>query len=195
MLLISPDILDIARKLLTQQATTSVEHLYAIAADGRTYERSGTANSVTADLALEARYDEVGAGIIYHHSHPDDRALSPSDLELIARPGVATIWAHSPSGVSYGATTKPGIDKCKYANALESLNGHLCNQIIPYTVTPLDDASFEAFRDFAVMNVLEMRGWIDCYLSWSDKSRRAILANFGGFHELQVYLYAITNSA
>lgn len=100
MLTIDHRILEVANELRKKQTATNCEHLHAIAADGKFYEAGGKHNHVTAPSDLEARYDEVGAEIEYHHSPPDNRNLRPSDLALIARTGVRTIWAHAPSGAS-----------------------------------------------------------------------------------------------
>lgn len=74
------------------------EHLHAIATDGAVYSAFGELDRVHPPYDLLARYAEVDTEIIYHHSHPDDRALSPSNLGLLAQPGVKAVWAHAPSG-------------------------------------------------------------------------------------------------
>lgn len=195
MLLIDREILEIANSLCQLQEKTGREHLHAIAADGTVYLNSGELDHVKPPSDLEARYAEADAGIVYHHSHPDDRALSPSDLGLIAQPGVKTVWAHAPSGASYGAQIQDGITKDRYRAALDGLHGYLLLEIVQYGGVPLDEPSFEEFRDFATMLVLEERGWIDCHLAWSDLTRRAIFNNASGFCQLLSYLSGVTLTA
>jgi hypothetical protein len=113
-LTIDSDILEIAHGLRQQKAQTALEHLHAVAANGTVWKASGMPDHVTAPPSLQAQYSQAGAGIIYHHSHPDERALSPSDLHLIENAGVTTIWAHAPSGASYGARLRDGRDEVRY---------------------------------------------------------------------------------
>jgi len=195
MLLIDRDVLEIAHSLRQLQERTAQEHLHAIAADGAVYSASGQLDRVNPPPELEARFREVGAEIVYHHSHPDDRALSPSDLGLIAQPGVKTIWAHAPSGASYGARLQESIAKDCYRAALDQLHGHLLLEIVQNGGVQLDDSSFEEFRDFATMLVLEERGWIHCHLAWSDQTRRSVFNKMDGFIGLLRYLSGITPAA
>lgn len=195
MLLFDQAIMAIAKNLRDQQAATSCEHLYALAADGETYQAGGTATSVIATADLEERYDHADAGIVYHHSHPDERALSPSDLELITRVGVTTIWAHAPSGASYGARLKEGIDKQLYGHALSSLRGHLVLELIAYHGVSMTGELFEALRDFSVMRVLEEKGWIDCHMSWSDETRRLVFTQLADVYRLDTFLNSVCQQA
>lgn len=195
MLLIDRDILEIANSLCELHEKLGREHLHAIAADGAVYLASGELDHVNPPSDLEARYAEVGAEIVYHHSHPDDRALSPSDLGLIAQPGVKTIWAHAPSGASYGARLQDSITKDRYRAALDGLHGYLLLEIVQYGGVPLDASSFEEFRDFATMFVLEERGWIHCHVAWSDRTRRAVSNDATGFCKLLRYLTSVTLAA
>lgn len=183
--------MNIARTLRAQHASTGCEHLHAVAADGKTYQAGGTATSVTAPADLEARYDQADAGIVYHHSHPDERALSPSDLDLIARVGVTTIWAHAPSGASYGARLREGIDKTRYADTLAHLRGFLGLELMQFHGVTLTAALFEALRDFSVMRVLESKGWIDCHMAWSDESRRLFFAQMSDVFMMDRFLASV----
>jgi hypothetical protein len=195
MLLIDRDVLEIAHSLRQLQEATGLESLQAIAADGAVYSASGQLDRVNPPPELEARYADIGAEIVYHHSHPDERALSPSDLDLIAQTGVKTIWAHAPSGASYGARLREGIAKDRYRTALDELRSYLLPEIVRSGGASLDDRLFEDFRDFATMLVLEERGWIDCHLAWSDRTRRSIFKEMKGFFALLVYLTGVTPAA
>ncbi|TCQ06448.1 hypothetical protein C8J40_105236 [Sphingomonas sp. PP-CC-3A-396] len=174
MLPIDGRILDIAYELRRKQAEKGLEHLQAFAADGSEWKASGMPDHVVAPPELEAMYAQPGAGIVYHHSHPDERALSPSDLHLIGKPGVETIWAHAPSGASYGARLRDRQDKRRYLAALDHLHGFLHPEIARGHGVGVDDRSYECLRDFAVMLALERSGWIDTHLSLSDETRRLI---------------------
>ncbi|USU08681.1 hypothetical protein NF700_16710 [Sphingomonadaceae bacterium OTU29MARTA1] len=174
MLSIDERILDIAYGLRRKQAEKGLEHLHALAADGSEWTASGMPDHVFAPPELEAMYAQPRAGIVYHHSHPDERALSPSDLHLIGKPGVKTIWAHSPSGASYGARLREGRDKVRYRAALDHLHGFLHPEIARGHGVGVDDRSYECLRDFAVMLALERAEWIDAHLSLSDETRRFI---------------------
>lgn len=195
MLPIDRDVMEIARSLRQLQEATGLEHFHAIAADGAVYSGSGQLDRVNPPPGLEARYSEVGAEIVYHHSHPDDRALSPSDLGLIAQMGVETIWAHAPSGASYGACLRESIAKDRFRTALDQLHSHLLLEIVQNGGASLDERSFEEFRDFATMLVLEERGWIHCYLAWSDRTRRSVFHDAKGFFALLSYLTGVTPAA
>lgn len=192
MLLIDRNVLEIANSLCRLQAETGREHLRAIATDGAIYSASGEIDRVYPPSDLLARFAEVDAEIVYHHSHPDDRALSPSDLSLIAQPGVKAIWAHAPSGASYGAQLQEGLAKDSYRAALDQLNGHLLLEIVQRGGVLLGETSFEAFRDFATMLALEKQGWIHCHLAWSDQTRREIFDEASGFYTLVNFLNSVT---
>lgn len=174
MLPIDEGILEIATELRRKQAMTGLEHLHALAGDRSEWKASGNPNYVVAPPDLEAKYAQPGAGIVYHHSHPDERALSPSDLHLIEKPGVTTIWAHVPSGASYGARLRDGRVKEEYRAALDHLHGFLHPEIVRGAGVNFDDETYESLRDFAVMLALEGAGWIDIHLALSDEMRRLI---------------------
>lgn len=195
MLLTDHNILQIAHSLVQLQAETGLEHLRAVAADGEVFLASGHSDRVHPPPELEARYGELGAEIVYHHSHPDDRALRPTDLGLIAQPGVKAVWAHAPSGASYGARLQEGIPKDRYRVALDQLHSYLLAEIVQNFGVPLDDRSFEELRDFATMLVLEQRGWIHCHLAWSDQTRRLVFAEMDGLFKLTQYLTSVTPAA
>ena len=80
------------------------------------------ADYVVPEPDLVAAWSAPGAGIAYHHAHPDDRALSPSDLRALYNPGLAEVWAHGP-GAAYGARLHPGVDVAAFEAAHEHLNG------------------------------------------------------------------------
>jgi hypothetical protein len=175
----------IATKLISLHAAKGVEHYWAKDAQGSIYENAGNAVSVRALPALEARYDDSTAGVIYHHSHPDERALGPTDFELLARPGVRQIWAHSPEGSAYGAEIAAGIDKRDFLSAFHVLRAAMLPQLVDYPHgNKLTDPQFEELRDVAVMSVLEMNGWISAHIQLSDIKLRAIFHNIFGYMQL-----------
>jgi hypothetical protein len=62
---------------------------------------------------------------------------------------------------------------------LDRLHSHLLLEIVQNGGASLDDPSFEEFRDFATMLVLEERGWLHCHLAWSDRTRRLVFKEMG----------------
>lgn len=180
---------EVAVKLIAAHRTAGVEHYWAEDSAGRVYQKVGCATVVYADPDLEKRYDELDANVVYHHSHPDERALSPSDLELIGRVGVKQIWAHSPQGAAYGAELKEGICKHAYLQALQSLGGFILPELIKYPQgNCLTIDQFEKLRDIAIMTALERRGWIFIHAQLSDAIRRTICDAPFGYLQLVQFL-------
>ncbi|WP_430912190.1 hypothetical protein [Methylobacterium sp. sgz302541] len=107
---------DIGDLLVSKQRQTGFEHYWAIDHAGNIYQKSGAATYVTADPALEAAYDNPVSQVRYHHSHPDDRALSLSDLEVLGRAGVREMWAHCVGGSIYGASVQRSATKADFSN-------------------------------------------------------------------------------
>ena len=169
----------VAAKLTDLQRSTGNEHYWATDCEGTIFQNSGAPNCVVATPGLEARYAASGAGICYHHSHPDERALSPSDLDLLTRDGVIQVWAHTPEGGSYGAESKPGVARDDFRKALDNLRGFMCAEILRLECLPAwTDEDFEQFRDLAALEAFEKAALIDVHIRLSDKMRRVILPKF-----------------
>jgi hypothetical protein len=107
-------------------------------------------------------YQTPGAGVRYHHAHPDERALSPSDLQLIGNPGVSEIWAHTPDGGAIGAAVTTGVSKAKYLHQLQLIGGFPGADIYRANFPPgLSGQGDERIRDATVVEALHANGWID----------------------------------
>jgi hypothetical protein len=158
-----------AAQLISLQAATGLEHCWAIDGSGRVFRLTGTANGVFAPPALMTLYQTPGAGVRYHHSHPDERALSPSDLALIGNPGVDEIWAHTPDGGAVGAAVMTGVSKARYLNQLQLICGFLGADIYraSFPQSGLSDQEYENIRDITLVEALHAKGWIDACIQAS----------------------------
>jgi hypothetical protein len=83
----------------------------------------GQRDHVVPQPDLTKAWSVAGAAISYHHSHPDDRSLSPSDLRQLCNPGLEEIWAHCPSGISYRAALPAAVSVNAFQHDHEHLNG------------------------------------------------------------------------
>jgi len=88
MLFLEPPEQEIAARLAQEQRRSGVEQLLGRGRAGRAYAGHGEPDHVAASPELEAAYDDVDAKLCYYHSHPDERALSPTALRLLTREGV-----------------------------------------------------------------------------------------------------------
>ena len=173
---LTPEFQIVAAKLTGLQRSTGNEHYWATDCERTIFQNSGAPNCVVGTPGLEARYAASGAEIYYHHSHPDERALSPSDLDLLTRDGVIQVWAHTPEGGSYGSELKAGVTRANFRKALNDLRGFMCAEILRLDCLPtLTDEDFEQFRDLAALEAFEMATLIDVHVRLSDKMRRMIL--------------------
>jgi hypothetical protein len=175
-----------ATQLIALQSATGLEHCWAIDANGTVFQQAGTATSIVPGAALAARYATPGADVRYHHSHPDERALSPMDLELIAQPGVSEIWAHTPNSGAVGASLSAGMMKSRYLTQLQLLSGFTGAQLFRLMCPPgLSDAEYETVRDIAFVETLQIRGWIDSYIGLSTTAIAQIYAVHVGYLSLR----------
>jgi hypothetical protein len=174
----------ISTHLRKKQNKHKLEHYWAY--DGRrVFKKRGEADHVVASPRLEARYDNPKSRVCYHHSHPDERGLSPSDLDLIKRPGVQEIWAHTPENGAYGACLPDGMDKTRYEQAVAQAEGArdpdqfqpwCANHLNPaLNAISLSEQDFEDLCDLAATEALEQKGWIQAYIQLSDSTRRKIM--------------------
>lgn len=180
-----------AAQLIKQQAATGLEHCWAIDASGTVFTLTGTANSVVASPALMTLYQTPGAGVRYHHSHPDERALSPSDLELIGKPGVNEIWAHTPDGGAIGAAVMAGVPKARYQHQLQLICGFLGADIYRANFPPgLSDQDYERIRDITLVEALHAKGWIDACIQASLTAYGQIYAVYADYRRLRRFFEA-----
>ncbi|HEV2081819.1 MAG TPA: hypothetical protein VGR32_05115 [Brevundimonas sp.] len=191
MLSLQPPSQQIAAKLARAQQQTGLEHYWAIEKSGRIYEGSGRPDHVIAGAELEAAYDVHASDLRYHHSHPDERALSPSDLGLLHRSGVREVWAHSVNGASYGAALVDPAAKAHFQSLLDKLHGHMDVELVNAQGYSITTDEFEAFRDLAACEALESRGVIRTHIRLSDAMRRRWLSEHCTFIAIRSYFASV----
>lgn len=191
MLNLQPALQEIAARLARAQQQTGREHYWAVDASGRIYEGGGQPDHVIAGADLEAAYDEPAADLRYHHSHPDERALSPSDLRLLARSGVREVWAHSVGGASYGVALSDTTSKPSFCASLEKLHSHMDVELVNGQGAAISPDDFEQFRDLAACEALEAKGLAQIHIRLSDDMRRVFLRDFGKYILIRTYFESV----
>lgn len=178
----------VASNLIKAHKASGVESYWAVDAQGEIYQNSGNATVVRALPDLERRYDDPAAAVVYHHSHPDERALSPSDLQLIGKPGVQEIWAHTPDHIAYGAGLKPGVCKQTYLSEFQNLGGWMTCELFGYEYpTALSPGEYRDLCDLAVMTALAATGWIEICIDSQNAPQLALSANARGYNDLVAF--------
>lgn len=178
--------------LARAQQQTGLEHYWAIDGAGRIYEGNGQPDYVLADSELEVAYDDPTSSLRYHHSHPDERALSPSDLGLLGRIGVREVWAHTVGGASYGAALTETTTRNRFRASLEKLQGHMVVELVnAHCSTVVTPDHFEMFRDMAACEALQISGIIMGHIRLSDAMRRHWLGDFPQFIAIRNYFESV----
>ena len=192
MLALSPSDQQVASQLVVDQHNSGQEHFWANEhVSGKIFHGSGLPDRVIVPPILVAAFDDPTCAIRYHHSHPDERALSPSDLDLLARIGVTEVWAHTAGGGSYGAVLQQGVLRSDYDAKLKKLHGHMDVRLIPTSIATVSPIQFEAFRDLAACEALEIAGLISAHIRLSDEMRRKLLHEFLSFGAIRTYFESV----
>ena len=95
-----------------QGKVKGTEHLVVYDANtGKEVVRWGSElrDRIEIPAAASKLMDERSATLVFHHNHPDSLSLSPADLSLLSRPGVAKIVAHGHDGSVFSATRGDSI--------------------------------------------------------------------------------------
>ncbi|WP_316159633.1 PLxRFG domain-containing protein [Bradyrhizobium sp. SZCCHNRI3042] len=93
--------------VLKRGIATGAEHLIAYDKNGEviSYGRGGRTN-ISMPPALTAAMNDPNERVVVHHNHPSDSLLSPVDIAMLSKPGLAAVWAHGHRGsVSRAALT------------------------------------------------------------------------------------------
>lgn len=159
--------------LIARQRQLEREHLWAVDAEGRTYSARGERTHVSAPTELEAAMDRPGAEVRYHHTHPDERALSPTDLSVLLRVGVAEVWAHSPTHSRHGAALTDGLDRNVARAALGCVDQHAERRLAEIrTGMSLSEQDWEQWRYLAAMEALQHEGILRiCWMPSAEAGR------------------------
>ena len=124
---------------------------------------AGLRRSAQPDLV--AAWSITGAAISYHHSHPDDRCLSPSDLRSLYKPGVDEIWAHCKSGISYGARISADVSRVQFEKEHEHLNNTISEEMARVAAqdshVTLSDGTYRNLSDRAFCEALLKANLLD----------------------------------
>jgi len=178
MINLTPVYQEVAAMLVGLQMSTGNEHYWATDCEQTIFQNSGVPNYVLPTPGLQGRYATPGAKVSYHHSHPDERSLSPSDLNLLVHIGVVQVWAHTPEGGSYGAELRNEECRNQFQDKFDILHGHMSAEILRLNGLPnLTNDEFEQFRDLAALEALEGASLIDSHIRLSDKMRRTVRQN------------------
>jgi hypothetical protein len=87
---------------------TGLEHIVGIDKAGETVlHASGSEQKITFPFWIMAKFDDQKRAIAIQHNHPNDRTLSPSDISMLANPGIHSIWSHGHDGFVARAALTP----------------------------------------------------------------------------------------
>ena len=96
---------------------------------GPEWRHVGHHDHVVPQPDLVAAWSVAGGRISYHHSDPDERSLSPSDLRTLYNPGLEAIWAHCSSGSSYRASLTENVSIKSFMAEHEHLNSTVSKEM------------------------------------------------------------------